>query len=926
MDWASNLLTLLGGVSLRALLVAALAYGALGAMRLRSEAARHAVWTLVALGMLLSLALTPWLPPIPLRVWHSPARAAAGAPAPAPTGTALPAIPAGDEVVCCRSELSLPPLPVDVVVAPPPSPAPAPTAIPWLQLLAAAYGLGTLVFLLRLAFAYAFTWSLVRRSRLVEEFAERNVHQSDWVAVPMTVGWLRPRIVLPPDWRAWDQAKLDAVLAHERAHIARADWIVAAMAALNRSVFWFHPLAWWLERTLARSAEQACDDAVLRRLGLRQQYARVLLEMAAQVKLGRGRMVWEAMAMAKATEVRVRIDRILDETRPIPAAWNRARWAALVGCGVPFICLVTALQLAPARAMEQQSTVAGPAAEASPAAPVAAQSSPPEAGVSAAREATRPPSREPSRAARPFVDPSAHAATRLRAYLSPMPEPPPTRSPVLGLGLVAMAPLPPQAPADSLQPAKTVSPRYPEAARAARVEGIVQLTITVGMDGTVTDVTSATGHPLLVPAAAEAVRQWVYPARSAEARFQVAVPVRPDPSAPAPAAASRPGLHPGLTMLYRKEAQYPKIARQTGAQGPVALDVTIGTDGHVKAAKVLSGHPMLANAAVEAVKQWRYYPPDSEVTIPVTVNFVAPASQQTGGQNGGQVAPAPNAANPGAAHAEPRLIYRKEPEYPKIAQQTGAGGTVVLEATIGTDGHVKAVKVLSGHPMLTNAAVEAVKQWVYSPLEAEVATEVRLNFGGQAPARTGGQITQAQLISRKGAVYPKEAKEAGVTGDVKLAITIGKDGLVTNVKVLSGHPLLAQAAEDAVRQWVYKPTLLNGQPVETESSVMIHFVGDGTPAPPSASPSGPPAGRLQNAVLIYRKDAQAPQGVSGVVRARATIGKDGRVNNVQVPEGDARLRDAAIEAIRQWRYRPAMQNGEPVESDVEITVNFTERR
>jgi len=61
---------------------------------------------------------------------------------------------------------------------------------------------------------------------------------------------------------------------------------------------------------------------------------------------------------------------------------------------------------------------------------------------------------------------------------------------------------------------------------------------------------------------------------------------------------------------------------------------------------------------------------------------------------------------------------------------------------------------------------------------------------------------------------------------VRLTATVGKDGKVKGVKVISGHPMLQAAAVEAVKQWVYKPTLLNGQPVETDTEIVLNFLGD----------------------------------------------------------------------------------------------------
>jgi protein TonB len=92
--------------------------------------------------------------------------------------------------------------------------------------------------------------------------------------------------------------------------------------------------------------------------------------------------------------------------------------------------------------------------------------------------------------------------------------------------------------------------------------------------------------------------------------------------------------------------------------------------------------------------------------------------------------------------------------------------------------------------------------------------------------KSGGQIQAAVLIYRKDAEYPKIAKQTGAKGTVTLNATIGADGNIKKVKVVSGHPMLTNAAVEAVKQWRYRPTLLNGQPVETETQVLVNFVGD----------------------------------------------------------------------------------------------------
>jgi periplasmic protein TonB len=91
------------------------------------------------------------------------------------------------------------------------------------------------------------------------------------------------------------------------------------------------------------------------------------------------------------------------------------------------------------------------------------------------------------------------------------------------------------------------------------------------------------------------------------------------------------------------------------------------------------------------------------------------------------------------------------------------------------------------------------------------------------PIRVGANVAQANRLSSVDPVYPAEAKRNGIQGTVTLAITIGKDGHVLNVTVTSGPSELIRSAVDAVRQWVYRPTLLNGEPVTVLTTVDVNY-------------------------------------------------------------------------------------------------------
>jgi TonB family protein len=89
--------------------------------------------------------------------------------------------------------------------------------------------------------------------------------------------------------------------------------------------------------------------------------------------------------------------------------------------------------------------------------------------------------------------------------------------------------------------------------------------------------------------------------------------------------------------------------------------------------------------------------------------------------------------------------------------------------------------------------------------------------------RISGNVQEPNLISKVEPVYPPLAKQARIQGVVRFQIVIGKDGRVQSAQLVSGHPLLVPAATEAVKQWVYRPTLLNGEPTEVVSMADVNF-------------------------------------------------------------------------------------------------------
>ena len=212
-------------------------------MRVKDPAAKHRVWTIVMALMLLLPVWATWgakvslrvLPPLPPATSHGPIVL---------TGSLLTPVVQSQKL--SSGELFL----------------------------VALYLAGFCALVFRLAVGTIHTRRVIRDAVL----QDGNPHQ------PVVLFACDGRI-FPPDgdfsgvWVEWEQSKLNAILAHEEEHARRHDSLLQWFALLNRAVFWFHPAAWWLERTLCGLAEEACDNAVLARGHNAHEYAACLVEL-----------------------------------------------------------------------------------------------------------------------------------------------------------------------------------------------------------------------------------------------------------------------------------------------------------------------------------------------------------------------------------------------------------------------------------------------------------------------------------------------------------------------------------------------------------------------------------------------------------------------------------------------------------------------
>lgn len=198
--------------------------------------------------------------------------------------------------------------------------------------------------------------------------------------------------------------------------------------------------------------------------------------------------------------------------------------------------------------------------------------------------------------------------------------------------------------------------------------------------------------------------------------------------------------------------------------------------------------------------------------------------------------------------------------------------------------------------------------------------------------------------------YPEAARDAHLSGIVRLSAMIGKDGQVKDVKILQGDFVLADAAAKAVGEWRYAPFRIGKEAIEVPVIVAVTFEADGrvglsqqvTQADPSnATPSSSPISDARYGGLVYRigGDVVPPRALDtpdpgysenarrakkqGMVLLAAVVDSEGRVREADVCKSlDPELDQKAVETVRQWKFQPATKNSQPVAVLVSVQINF----
>jgi bla regulator protein blaR1 len=407
---STSFLIAMADAAARSLMLACFAAAALGAFRVKNVRTRLLLWEavlLAALAMPLLTSLTPAIqiavPLSNLQERSASVEIPATQPAPAHTSISessartrtrsVERVKAGSAVISTEAG--------QAAVAASASSA-ARRGIPWPILAVSAYLAIGLVFLARVFIGARFGKHLVRAATPIEDAdasrmlsaasraAELRVPprlaESEMISVPMVLGVRAPAILFPPDWRKWDEGELAAVLAHEVSHVERHDALAQRLALIHRAIFWFSPLAWWLERHLAELSEQASDDAALGSGADRTRYAETLLGFFAELEAGPERVWWQGVSIAKAGQAEKRVDRILAWRGAMSNRLKKSLVVALVAIAAPVVALTAAMRPA---AYDVQAPAAPPAPPA-PKADADPTPNPPQPSATAAKPARAP--------------------------------------------------------------------------------------------------------------------------------------------------------------------------------------------------------------------------------------------------------------------------------------------------------------------------------------------------------------------------------------------------------------------------------------------------------------------------------------------------------------------------------------------------------
>jgi TonB family protein len=319
---------ILAGAALKSTLVLAAAWLAALALRRRSAAARHLIWTAAAAAVLTLPFLAVWMPPLSV-----------------PTPAALADSLVFRITAAGRATVSTP------TSAPPAAPVNTPWHPDWQLLALLGWAAGVSAALVQMAVGFAGirrvrrAASLSADAPLARELARKvavgrevAVFETSPGSMPMTFGVWRPVVFMPSDAEGWSEERRRMVLLHELAHVRRGDVATQLAARLALILHWWNPLAWVAWREFLKERERATDDLVLEAGARASDYASHLLEVARSMHAAPP-LAWAHVAMARRSQLEGRLSAILDAR----VTRNRGGWAPALAAAVTAVILVAPL-------------------------------------------------------------------------------------------------------------------------------------------------------------------------------------------------------------------------------------------------------------------------------------------------------------------------------------------------------------------------------------------------------------------------------------------------------------------------------------------------------------------------------------------------------------------------------------------------------
>ena len=287
------------------------------------------------------------------------------------------------------------------------------------------------------------------------------------------------------------------------------------------------------------------------------------------------------------------------------------------------------------------------------------------------------------------------------------------------------------------------------------------------------------------------------------------------------------------------ESPYNWVRPSPKTEGAVVVEVTVSAEGEFLDARVVSGRDELRKPALQSVLYWRDpQPTGARRVVTITIEFKKlnsflrqppppsppPPAVENARFEGVDYVGLSNDVQPRAAALMATLQTGQrvtEAQLDRLAQDLKS-----IDSALRLSRSMQ--QVSSGITLRLSVGNESPRPQDLAPLAFGLYSRLGLSVGNESPRpplpiRIGPAVQEANLVQKVEPVYPPLALEARIQGIVKFEITVSGEGTIQNMKLVSGHPLLVQPAQQALMQYRYKPTLLNGQPTAVLTTVDIEF-------------------------------------------------------------------------------------------------------